>query len=218
MLRALIHKELRESLPLVALAAAVVVYSLTLLWGIDLFSIFYVNYPIRRIPFVEDGLMIALTMIGWLLAITLGMKQTHWEEVKGTYLYLLDRPIERRKIFTVKFAVGGALTTILTALMILMHGLWAATPGHHSSPFYWSMTVPAWQIWCVLPVLYAAAFLSGIRPGRWFGTKLIPLAGGILVAAILTKQPWPWVAFVGSTIFTALYVSTAINVSQTRYY
>lgn len=219
MLRALILKELRESLPLVALAAALVAYSLTQLWCIRLLSLFliYDGAP-NKVPFVEDNLWTALVMIGWLLAVTLGVKQTHWEEVNGTYRYLLDRPIERRRIFMTKFVVGVALVAGLMALMILAHGLWAATPGHHPSPFYWSMTVPAWHAWFVLPVLYAAAFLSGIRPGRWFGTKLLPLAGGVLIATILTAQLWPWIALVGSALFTSFYVSTAINVSQNRDY
>lgn len=219
MLRALIHKELRESLPLVALAAAFVAYSLTQLWDVSLIKLFSINYGAQnKVPFVEDNLWGALVMIGWLLAVTLGMKQTHWEEVKGTYLYLLDRPMERRRIFATKFAVGVALVSGLMGLMILAHGLWAATPGHHPSPFYWSMTVPAWHAWFVLPVLYAAAFLSGIRPGRWFGTKLLPLAGGVLIATIFTLQPWPWIALVGSALFASFYVSTSINVGQTRDY
>jgi hypothetical protein len=157
-------------------------------------------------------------IIGWLLAVTLGLKQTHWEEVNGTCLYLLNLPMARRHILVTKFIVGVALVAGLMALMILVHGLWAAMPGHHPSPFYWSMTISAWHAWCVLPLLYSAAFVSGIRPGRWFGSKLLPLAGGVLIAAILTAQFWPWIAFAGSALFTSLYVSTAINVGQIRDY
>ena len=41
------------------------------------------------------------------------------------------------------------------AVFILLHAAWAAGPGRHPSPFFWSMTVPAWQTWFVLPVFYS---------------------------------------------------------------
>ena len=40
------------------------------------------------------------------------------------------------------------------------------------------MTVPAFQIWLLMPLVYLGAFASGIRPARWFGSRLLPLVGG----------------------------------------
>ena len=37
------------------------------------------------------------------------------------------------------------------------------------------MTAWAWQLWLCMPLVYLGAFLSGIRPARWFGTRLMPL-------------------------------------------
>ena len=44
----------------------------------------------------------------------------------------------------------------------------------------------------VLPIVYLGAFLSGMRPGRWFGTRLAPLAGAILWASFANLMPLWW--------------------------
>ncbi len=45
------------------------------------------------------------------------------------------------------------------------------------------MTEPAWRVWLALPVVYLAAFLSGLLPARWRGVRLLPLvaAGGVVM-------------------------------------
>ena len=68
--------------------------------------------------------------------------------------------------------------------------VWAATPGTHAGPFEWSMTWPAFLVWLLLPLFYLGAFASGIRPARWYGSRLLPLlAVGIpaWLLAILAK-------------------------------
>ena len=65
-------------------------------------------------------------------------------------------------------------------------------PGKHASPFFWWMTATAWEAWGVIAIVYLAAFLAGIRPARWFGTRLLPLAaGGVLAALLRLPMFWP---------------------------
>ena len=47
------------------------------------------------------------------------------------------------------------------------------------------MTATAWKAWGLIAIVYLAAFLAGIRPARWFGTRLLPLAAGGLLAMLL---------------------------------
>jgi len=217
MFRTLVLKELRESLPIVAIATLAIGYVLaSISWGFKLFGSFL--HGADQVPFVADGFAYKIAWIGGVLAAVLALKQTQWEEMKGTYRYLLYRPVDRRQFFLLKIAVGLSIVAIMMAAMIVAYGVWASMPGRHASPFFWSMTIPSWQGWSVLPVIYAAAFLSGIRPARWFGSKLLPLAGGAVAAFFLMVQPWPWIAWVGSGLLTALYVSCGIDVARSRDY
>ena len=213
MIRALVVKELRESAAVVALAAA---YILAELWGVRLHP--WSSAEPRGFSFFQDGFWDYLALLGPSLAIVLAMKQTQWEDAKGTFPYLLFRPTTRREIFLLKLAVGGALVAGVTALMILLHGVWAAVPGHQAFPFFWSMTIPSWQLWFTLPLVYSAAFLCGVRPGRWYGSKLLPLVGGGALALILCTQPWWWIALVGSALGSAMCVGCALHVAATRDY
>ena len=39
------------------------------------------------------------------------------------------------------------------------------------------MTMDEWCVCRVMPSIYLGAVLSGIRPGRWYATRLLPLVG-----------------------------------------
>ena len=149
--------------------------------------------------FVDDGFF-----GGWfvcicvVVTIALGLRQTLGESVAGTYPFLLHRPARRRWLIGMKLLVGMSAYLVCGPVAILAYGVWAATPGTHASPFEWSMTVPYWVIWFGMTLLYLGAFLSGLRPGRWYGSRLLPLAATgpavffVTVAAlVLGKVLWP---------------------------
>ncbi|MEO2049664.1 MAG: hypothetical protein ABGX16_24155 [Pirellulales bacterium] len=119
----------------------------------------------------------------------MGQKQTTRELSQGTYYFLLQRPMPRNHIFLMKLAVGATLLLSATGAMIFFYAWWAATPGNHASPFEWSMTVPAWRMWLSMLLIYLGAFLTGIRPGRWFGSRLVPLVTSGLVLFLAIALP-----------------------------
>ena len=43
-----------------------------------------------------------------------------------------------------------------------------------ASPFRWSWTLPTWMVIGIMLPVYVGAFPSGLRPARWFGTRLFP--------------------------------------------
>lgn len=78
----------------------------------------------------------------------------------------------------------------------VLYGLWANTPGTHASPFEWWMTTKFWQQWLTLPVLYLAAFQSGLIDARWYGVRLLPvLTAGVLCVASACLPFWWWIGF-----------------------
>jgi hypothetical protein len=61
-------------------------------------------------------------------------------------------------------------------------------------------------MWAALPTVYFGAFLSGIRVGRWYGTRLLPLVAAIFIAVIATYMPWFWLTVVISLVASGLLI------------
>jgi hypothetical protein len=205
MLKALVIKELRESAGIVVLAALAMVYALSELTGIRLLR--WGGRSLNTYPFIYDGLlMFYLPVFIGSLGIALAMKQTAWELGQGTYFFLFHRPISRTRLFVCKLAVGAGWVLLLSAVLILAYAWWAATPGHVTGPFFWSMTAPAWRMWAALPLVYLGAFLSGIRPASWYGSRLVPLAAAVAIVAIAANLPWLWLTLLVTAIAGVIYL------------
>jgi hypothetical protein len=176
MFRAIVLKELRETrgIAMLALAAFAVV-----IW-LQLTSL--LKWNPRTLPFVGDGFLNGYVFVSGALAVALGLRQTLGESIVGTYLLLFHRPATRQWLIGVKLLVGLVAYLICGLVPILVYGMIAATPGVHASPFFWAMSTPAWLYWLSMTVVYFGAFLAGIRPGRWFFSRLFPLAGAGLAA------------------------------------
>jgi hypothetical protein len=130
---------------------------------------------------------------------------------------LLHRPLLRTQLVGAKLLVGICLYLTVAALPILLYALWAATPGTHASPFEWSMTLESWKGWLTMTAIYLGGFLSGIRPGLWKGTRLLPLIVAVLLAILLTVVPWVWAwGAVALAILDAILVTTIFYVARTR--
>lgn len=194
MIKALAIKELRESAGLVALAALGMGWVVLRSMGYYLTSTFtWYSHQGNQIAFVYDGFYYWTTCVAGALAILLGLKQSAWELQHGTYRFVLYRPFPRRLLMSIKLVVGVVLMIFLLAVSIIVYGLWAATPGNRAAPFAWSMTSDAWLLACTMPIVYLGGFLSGIRPARWFGTRLLPLLSVMLyVAFVLTLVDYLW--------------------------
>jgi len=213
MLKTLAQKELRETI-LIALAA-LVVYAYLVITGIglDLLPYFYLPgfYPDERaIPFVGGVFsgMFVLVSVGF--AIALGLRQSVGESIRDTFVFLLHRPVRRQRLIAVKLLTGAALYLVCAALPILVYAWWAATPRTHASPFFWSMTLSAWQAYVSLTAVYLGAFLSGLRPGRWMGTRLWPLAAAGGLAWRIQALPCWWVWGLGALIIMNVVLTANI--------
>jgi hypothetical protein len=192
MFKALVIKELRETRGIALAALAVYVYLIS-----DVLHPWFANSWNRwsRAPFVDDSFDVWFGLVATALAIALGLRQTLGESVGGTYPVLFHLPASRRWLIGLKLLVGLGVLLACAGAPIVVYGTWAATPGTHPSPFRWSMTVPVWQTWLAMTAVYLAAFLSGIRRGGWFKSRLLPLLAVpflIVPGVALFENPlWP---------------------------
>lgn len=198
MVLTLVRKELRETRAFAVLSLLVYLIYLSNLTGI--------GGPMARtmgfvpgmaatppdIPFVQGNFGTILFFIGALLAITLGFRQSAWEPSQGTALYLLHLPLRRRTIVLTKLLTGVGILLACTLAPILIYATWAALPRTHPGPFEWEMVGGAMRIWLLLPLVYLGAFASGIRPARWFGSRLLPLASSFVPVTIAFAVPLWW--------------------------
>ncbi len=224
MVLAIVKKELRETRAFAVLALVVyLIYlsNLTGQWGRLLSWIFAwvpgMNLEPPDVPFVEGPFERILFFIGAALAITLGFRQSAWEPSQGTAQYLLHLPLSRRTIFVTKLTTGISLLLGCTLVPILIYAIWAAMPATHAGPFEWSMTVPAFQVWLLMPLAYLGAFASGIRPARWYGSRLLPLVSVALPGSILVGlAQWWLIALPLLLLVAAVLVSDILWEVETR--
>ena len=219
-MKALAFKELRELLGIAAAALAGYLTLLVSLMGSKVFEwVPGMPYGTEEVPFVSGGFLVFFALVSVVFATALGFRQSAWESGRGTFLFLLHRPMSRRAIFLTKLAVGAGLLLLGASLPIVLYAWWAAFPGHHPSPFTWSMTGYAWRLAFLMPLLYLGAFLSGLRPARWFGTRLLPLAASAAFVLMLNDLPWWWsVGFPLAVVLYGLLVANVCFVARVRDY
>lgn len=210
MIKALAIKELREVRGIVLIALGLYLALVSNLVGLGLFTFPALPRAGDEVPFAGTAFATAFGLLSGVFALALGFRQSAWEVGRGTYLFLLHRPMRRDMIFLTKLVTGIAVLLICGAVPIVLYAWWAAVPGHHPSPFEWSMTGQSWRLWLAMPLVYLAAFLCGLRPARWVGTRLLPLATSGLLVAFLVLVPWWWT--VGLPAALAAYVVLAANV------
>ena len=201
MLRTLALKELRETAGIAILA--LILFANFVVGAMGVRMVPWSSGSMGAIPFVNDPVLPMLSGVAVLLAVALGFRQSSWESAFGTDQFLLHRPASWGQLLGVKLFVGVGLLVVVSIVPILVYAWWAATPGTHASPFAWSMTEPFWRIPVVVPTVYVASFLSGVRPARWVGTRLVPLAAGALMAGgsaalppLLMVLSWWWIWWV----------------------
>jgi hypothetical protein len=85
----------------------------------------------------------------------------------------------------------------------------------------WSMTLGCWCGWATMPVAYLAAFLSGLRPGRWYATRLLPIVALLAICAVielLQMSFGSWVLIPVVPLLDLVLVLLIIHTARTRDY
>jgi hypothetical protein len=217
-MKGLVFKELRELRGIAAIALVCYLGLVVALMGSKLLD-WIPGMPsgTTEVPFTGTEFLTPYWWITFVFAAALGMRQTAVESARGTFLFLFHRPLSRNSIVLTKIASGLALFAVCASVPILLYGWWAALPGHHASPFEWSMTRPAWSTALVYaPMAYFGAFLSGIRPARWFATRLLPLAGVFAIVEMILS-PWLGTLVILGLVYLLL-ITNICHVARIRDY
>jgi hypothetical protein len=218
-MRALVRKELREVFGIAAVALGCYLALAANLMGAKVFDwVPGMPHGTSSVPFAGGEFTFFFDLVSVVFAVALGFRQSAWESAQGTYLFLLHRPVGRGNVFVVKLATGAGVFLACAFAPIALYGWWAATPGTHPGPFEWSMAGTAARWALLVPLLYFGAFLSGLRPARWLGTRLLPMVASSLFLVVLWNLPW-WVA--GLPLAAALYALLGVgicHVAQVRDY
>ncbi|HEX4069758.1 MAG TPA: hypothetical protein VHX68_01260 [Planctomycetaceae bacterium] len=186
MSKALVIKELRETGWIVLLAAGAFAYVWMGLTGHGFLT--GSTQRVETIPFADGQFLGEFEWTVAVFAVVLGLRQSAWETLRGTSVFLLWRPVARGRIFAIKLALGLGLLLGTSGLAILAYALWADHPGTHASPFYWSMAIDTTMMWLAMTTVYLGAFAAGIRPGRIFGSRPLPLIAAIIPLAVASAE------------------------------
>lgn len=218
-MKALVFKELREVFGITAIALGAYLVLVLSLVGAKLFD-WIPGMPngTREVPFTGSSGALLFILVSLVFAGALGFRQSATEAARGTFLFLLHRPLARGQVFLTKLATGIGLLVACASVPILLYGTWAAVPGHHAGPFDWSMTIGYWQTVILMPLVYLGAFLSGIRPARWFGTRLLPLFAVLMFLILVGYSSWWRAGLPLELALAALLVVSIVYVAQTRDY
>jgi hypothetical protein len=218
-MKALVFKELREVFGIAAAALGCYLALAINLMGAKVFDwVPAMPQGTQEVPFTGGGFTVLFTLISVVFAVALGFRQSALESSRGTFLFLLHRPVGRDAVFLAKLAVGLGVLLGCAAVPIVLYAAWAAVPGHHPGPFSWSMTESAWQMALLMPLLYLGAFLSGIRPARSFGTRLLPLVASVVLVVLMNMLPWWAFGFPVAVLLCVLLAGNVCYVARVRDY
>jgi hypothetical protein len=193
---ALTLKELRESAAIAFLGFLALLAIVAGNMGLGPLPGIFGRPGMGQIPFVSDSFLYQFTFASGALAIAVGLKQSLSDFIGEAHRFLLHRPVSRQRIYGTKLIVGLGICVLLNGAAVIAYAIWAALPETHASPFDWQMTAVTWRIWFAMTAIYLGAFLSGIRPAAWLGTRLAPLAAsaGIILLSFLLPSWWAWSA------------------------
>lgn len=226
MLKALTLKELREIALLAALSLAASGYCLARAVGYRLPP----GPALAAVPFLGDRFTIEAGTISFCLAVLLGFKQSYLESMRGAWTWLFFLPYSRWKLIAAKLCVGASAYLLCAAAPLIAYAWWASLPDRHAGPFALSMTADAWRRCLWMLAIYFGSFLSGIWPGRWLGTRLLPLVGVAVLSSLALAGPskniqqlvpgwwnywsWAWFAVVAAgAIYSVLYLARSRDFS-----
>lgn len=195
----LVLKELRQNLPWFAIGFIAMLYVIRPFFVTGFsgsllplqFSHYYGSSEFSPIlSLTQSAFLMALAVFASVCGLALGLLQTFPEEGAGTYAFLLARPTGRLKVVGAKLAVGALLYFLATGLPFCWAIYWTSVPGHFACPFRFYMSYPGFMVIGAGFAFYLGAFLTGVRPARWFGSRLVGVAAAWAGAPVLCAFAW----------------------------
>lgn len=152
-------------------------------------------------------------------AALLGLVQTVSESIQGTWGYLLHLPPARQRVIRIKLTSGLVAYTLCSGSFLAICVLVALSRQTVIRPLEWWMISPVMQ--CIVSgvLIYLGAFLTGLRPARWYGSRLLPLVGVSGLWGLLLYVPSWWVfGFPLLLVLCVVLIAMIFHVAEIRDY
>ena len=176
MMKMLLKKELREHRWMFAAALAVMT--------LGYLRSMYALLPAQAWLHITRRSFLMVTSIGgggFMLA--LGFRQMFEEKRRGSWTFLLHRPIAGRRIFAAKVMAALLMFAGAVVLPTALVAAWCAWPGNIAGPFVPSMLAPAGvDLLCALPYYFTGCVI-GLWQARFTASRglllVVPLANSL---------------------------------------
>jgi hypothetical protein len=222
---ALLKKELRECLPWMATAAAILLFlGSMMLWNReqrdigDFYRVFeryseVGGYELLRHPVSDFSIFVFMSAIG--LGLALGVRQFWVDDFMGTWGFTIHRSTSRTTIFAAKIC-AGLISMILAIGLVWCYLFWRAnSSGYFVFPLPEKCFIIGWLIGGMGLLAYLGAGLAGLSKTRWYTTKLMGLGFALWIFITLVQQWTLWWGFgtlvIGTVVLLHLMWETSLN-------
>lgn len=184
-MKTIFWKEIRENAKWAALGLAIFALGLAYAWAktTDPYQ-YYEAYSALLAPAVLMVTTLGSAIIGG----ALGLLQIIPEQARDRWAFLVHRPVSLASIFWGKCLAGIVLYLAATLPPFLVLGWWVSQPGNLPAPFEWRMALAGLSdIFCGV-IFYLAGLLTGVRKGRWWGSRALAIPAAIFLLFFLSRQ------------------------------
>ncbi len=221
----LLKKELRECLPWMATAAAILLLiGSMMLWDSGQRDIGYQyrvferysevgGYELLRYPVKDFGIYVFMSAVG--LGLALGVRQFWVDDFMGTWGFVVHRSTSRTTIFAAKIC-AGLISMIVAIGLVWCYLFWRAnSSGYFVFPLPEKSFIGGWLVCGMGLLFYLGAGLAGLSKARWYTTKLMGLGFAFWIFITLVQQ-WTlcWgfgTVLIGAVVLLFLMWDTFLN-------
>ncbi len=182
---AMFRKDLRElakwaALILLAMAAAIVLAR----YGIGNRLVYRFN------SYMLSAAANATSSIGCAAGgLLLGLMATMFEARRDAWGFLIHRPTTRNRLFAGKALAAIVLLWLAAGIPLAASLWWESNPNRRSTPFAWSMGLGNLADLLAGTAYVFCGMAIGVRGARWYGSRVLPVAGGLLASAVTYLFP-----------------------------
>ena len=211
-MQAIVMKELRENIRLLPVGLLLIGVCLLLITPKTL------SYSASDTSYLMGMSSITASFFVVLLAAA----QSWFEFRQNQRGFLFHRPVSRSQILYGKVVAAAIIYAISYLVPLTCVALWFAYNGPTHFPARPAQTLPAFIMCTLCFVLHPVTMFTIEREARWFGTRLLPLAGTVCalflfsVGVLAIRETWYLLVILGAIAFAFFASLTLISNHPSR--
>ena len=119
----------------------------------------------------------------------LGLMATVLEARRDSWGFLIHRPTTRQRLFAGKALAATVLLWLSAGIPLAASLWWESSPNRRITPFAWSMGLGNLADLLAGTVYVFCGMVIGIRGAKWYGSRVLPVSGGLLASALTYLFP-----------------------------